>query len=115
MPGHHPTLGEIQMTRKINPNWEDKDYGYVKPEKMWGMDFQDHYDYSHTPKGMRDIEDIAWRLEHLTQQWLEYARVKQKCLMGEDLDDFGCDEERGSEACRQCLEAASMDWLPLHF
>ena len=97
-----------RATRKVNPNWEDKDYGYTKVDE--GIT------HTYTRKGIYGIhseEDMTWRLEYLTQQFLEYARIKQVCLAGAGY--LGCDEERGSEACRQCLELSVDEWSPLNF
>lgn len=97
--------------RKVNPNWEDKDYGYAKAN-TWD-DGWEGITYTYTRRGMLSREDARWRAEYLTQQFLEYARIKQVCLAGAGY--LGCDEERGSEACRQCLELSADDWSPLNF
>lgn len=101
----------MTRTRKVNPNWEDKDYGYTKVN-TWN-DKWEGVTCTYTRRGIPSREDVAWRLEYLTQQFLEYARIKQVCLVG--VDTFGCDEERGSEACRQCLELSADEWSPLNF
>lgn len=112
MLGHHPKMGEIKMTRatrKVNPNWEDKDYGYVKIDT-----YQEGLTHTYTRRGIPSFnDDAAWRIEYLTQQLLEYARVKQVCLCG--TTHYECDEERGGESCRQCLEMSAEEWFPLNF
>lgn len=103
-----------RTARIVNPKWEDKDYGYVKVDTYY-----EDLTYTYTRRGMQGIyglhcpEDMAWRLEYLTQQFLEYARIKQVCLAG--MSHYECDEERGGECCRQCLELSADDWSPLSF
>lgn len=85
--------------RKTMPFWIDRDYGYKIPNE-----------YDQTEK---TIEDMAWRIEYLTEQWLDLARIKQICLRGYRLEE--CEAERGGQDCRDCLAMMGATWEPIAF
>lgn len=86
--------------RKTMPFWEDRDYGY------------DLFEVRES-KSESKYEDMVWQLEYLTEQFLEYARVKQTCLRGYRPEE--CDAERGGGDCRDCLAIMTATWEPIQF